>query len=216
MKDALRDEANKGDDMIPDSTLGRYIQNAVYFIEKNKELRYQEKFQKIPLEIPEVVQYPYTIDLPPNIKALRGVRLAIITTGAAEFRYLRKIAPEDAIGQSRGAWPCCYYTEAYDSLWLDAIPKEPSVLELLCHKYSGVFTDTDTSWLFEFGEQLVIAQAMTYMAPYLRSPELRGIYAPLVETELKTILTADEEFYYAGQDNRMEPLDWEAERYAHV
>lgn len=201
MVDRLQDEANKGNS-ISDTILGDCIQDAVLFIERNNTLRYMEKFQRVSPELP--VSYPFVFEQPPNIKIIRAIRGVSTEGGYARFHKLKKIEPEDAVNVQAGPISS-YWTEAQRFIYLNAIPSQNFQLELITHTYSGGMVGPETPWIFQFGRRAVIGQAMMYLAPFIRSPELIPMYQKQVQEDVRTLLQADDEFYWSGQSNVMRP-----------
>lgn len=201
--------------MVADSlrrgtTLTTQIQNntklAVQWMERNYTFKYMETFRLF-----QAVEGSRTLDLPSNviIKAHKFIRLV---DASGTYKSLKRCEPEDITSlrssqNSAGDYlPSRYWVAGNATIVFDAILQGDLNGEALFYQYTDWITGADeTHPLLGFASDVLLQQVCLFMAAFLKDVEMAAAYKTLRDEAVNTLVRAEDENKYAGQDFTMGP-----------
>lgn len=167
---------------------------AARWIERNYSFQYMRKFLVTTVDV-DATDARF-VSLPARLKRERFVRRVDGSSG--NYVRLTKVDPASVVSISQGA-PEAYWFDGDDAIVLSSLPDEDFVLEIQFEQYSAWPTG-GTHWLLENAEDALQARTMSYLAVVLRDTSLKVLYDAELKEALATLIPADENLEYSGQD----------------
>jgi hypothetical protein len=142
---------------------------------------------------------------PKQIYFLRVVRDATdVQDASKEYSNLHMIDPSTLTELGVGA-PKFYWLDALDYIWLNSIVEKDWTAELYYAQYTNWPTDTSQSpWLVNNAEELLLAQTMMHLAPFMRDQATQQLWKGQRDLALKALIDADYEFAYQNRSMKMQ------------
>ena len=174
-----------------DSVIPVFIRSSVKWLERNYTLQYMRKYASFTLD-PESAN-PRAISFPNDrVKELDFIRFL----GAnGSYSYPRKVDPQELSGSISGM-PEAYWLDGVDFIWWDNTPVEETEGEIKYTQYTdwAAVGGSDEPWILKHADDLILAQTMLLIAPYIRDPALAAQFKPLRDEAIRTLVLADEAF----------------------
>ena len=203
-KSQVSDEINQGDRL--DSLIAGALRRAGQWFERNYTFLYMERFVQINVDVSEdnarFVPWPT-----PFIKKLNFVRMysaASSTAVVPTYTYLVPIDPQ-RVSDVRSDSPSGYWLSGTDDLdvggylVLDQIGSDDLVLEAHYARRSEWPTaDADRHWLFDHGEDALLAKTMMNMAPSANEPDWLRAYQSMLDMGIKSMIDSDVDMRASG------------------
>lgn len=196
-KAQLRDAIKRGNSY--DAQLGSFFRRAARWIEQNQTLQYMRRRVVLDSVVGDSV-----ILLPTNIpiKSLEYIRFDAGDGSRYECSKGELSDPEINWSLRVGsAWPKHFYMDGVEALVFDRAFPEALPGQGIMVRYSDFPTaDNQTHWLLQHAEGLMLRQALLEFMTTARDDRGYAITVAQRDQELKTLLNADFEMRYAGQD----------------
>lgn len=195
---------NRGD--VFDSFIAQSIQYAGIKFERNRSMKYMESLVDTIHRADST--NPETVQLPSELKELRWVKLRS-DHPAAEWKMLARV--DGTFFNKRGiGTPEFYYVINDTEMQLNVTPCQDFIFRFCYYKYSSWPKLPNNSggtgfqnWLTMRGADWLVAEAMLYLAPVLRNPELVGYWASRRDEAWKTLQNTDQRLEHGPKDVRM-------------
>lgn len=195
--DAVRDALKRGNTL--DVVIASRVRQAARWIERNYTFLYMKRFGEVTVDLDS--DYPYVLEVPnADWKAIHFLR---IRDDEGEFWKLGRIDPAEELDRATER-PSGYWLDGVDRIILNQNPDSAYVFEVRWDQYTDWPTTTESSnWLIRNGEDVLIAQAMFLMAPYLRDAKMIQDYVAQRNEGLQTLVHADEESQHSDLSSSM-------------
>lgn len=169
-----------------DADIPDYVKEAALFIERNYTFQYMNRYSTFTLDA-DAAQ-PRLITLPTRIKRDNLIRL-VLADGS--YQKLVKIDPQQQTSLPTEP-PTGYYLDGDTRIWLAQIPDQDYACEIFWTAFTTWPTDySNEPWLAAYAPDVLMAQAMTDMAPHLKDPELTAMWGGKLTMHMKSLLDAD-------------------------
>lgn len=190
-----KDDANNATEL--DAMCRSAINNSILWVERNYTAKYMEVTTSFTLK---ARTYPPAYRLPKNPKSFNWTRVVEKSTydESRGYRDVARVDPRDLDSVGIGE-PTAWWLDGVEFMVFNAIADSDVKIEVQYNGYTGNLEDTDKHWLFAFAPDVVIARSMQFLAPFLREPEVLGLYRTLLDDGMKTMILADEELRNTGQ-----------------
>lgn len=176
------------DTNIPDK-----VQQAVAWIEGLHTFKHMEHYAN--LTIDSALASPRAIPLPTGFKSMKSWR---IVNSDGSYSNINKVEYYD-VSKVDLAKPTAYWQDGMDYFWLDNTPDQNYLTEMAYVGLTILPTDTSQSpYVTNNFEALILAQTLILMAPLLRSPEIVALYKPQRDELMKAAIDQDVEAREAG------------------
>lgn len=193
-----------------DNKIDRALRQSVSFLERTYSFQYMNRF--VTFTIDSSKNDPRAYSFPSRPKSIRFVRIKDTSKDTTQFHILDHIAPTE-LNELPSERPKAFWLDAWDFLWLNSVPDEDYTGEMSYVQYSDWdnFSDSDEPWLLQYAEDLMTAQVIMHVAPFIREPELTQMYKPLRDEGLQALIQAEEDLQREGG---LESMQFEARQSA--
>lgn len=197
----LRNAHGRGNEF--DSVQDGVTRRAVRLIEQNYTLSYMRRFVSFQLQA-----NTRAVPQPDRVKEIEFIRVKLGDSKSNDYRYLHYVHPkmieEKGIGSDDDRVPLAFWLDSDQYIWFDGAPSSDENLEMYYTQYSEWPTNTsETHWLLNNAEEVLLAQTMIGMAPFLRDPEVVQLWTQQRDLAMKTLLLAEDEREYHGRSFKM-------------
>jgi hypothetical protein len=185
----VADTAKRGATL--DSFIPVAIKQAVSWLERNFSYPYMKKYSTFVID-PDSAE-PRALSLPND--RLKQVLLLRLVGSDGRYYNLTRVEPQE-IAELLEGQPCAFWLDGVDLLWFDRTPTEEQNGEIRYVERTNwdVLEDSDTHWLLQHANDLLLYQTMLQISPYNRDPTLMTLYRPLRDEALRTTILDAEEF----------------------
>lgn len=189
----VSDEANRG------TTLDGYIPSAVrrlvQFLERDYSYQYMHRFNL--LTVYANANQPRAVAFPNDyVKSIEFLRFR-----KSDGKYVKmlQIQPGEDIEWNDSSLPRAYWLDGTSYLWLDSIGSDNLEFEISYYEYTDWPSDTSqTHWLLNHAEDVLLAGTMMFLGPYAREPEWMQTYKSIFDAGLLAMKQADVELQEGG------------------
>lgn len=192
IEDEVKAAAARGGSLS--SIIPGVVRRAHEWLELNYTFHYMKRFVSFTLS-----KGYSSAPLPSRVKEFYWIRTAPSRSKDAEdLKYLVRISPEEIDSIERGT-PGGFWVDGLDFIRFDKETDKDKSLEM----YHSQFTDwnnVSSTWLTENAEELVLAQSMIGLAPYMREANLVELWKPQRDAALQAVLRQQEEYEYGGRN----------------
>jgi hypothetical protein len=200
----VADAAKRGSTL--DGVIPGCVRRAAQWIEQNYTLAYMKRF--VEFTISASSSNPRVLPMPSRPKQIYFLR---IVEGAPnsqdiskEYKNLKMAAPSTLSELGKGE-PEYYWLDALDYIWLNSIVEEDHTAEMYYAQYTSWPTDTTQEpWLVNNAEELLLAQTMLHLAPFMRDQMTAELWRGQRDLSLKALIDADYEFEYQNRSLKMQ------------
>lgn len=184
------------------------VAQAVKWIERSHTFKHMERFKAFTIDSDATT--PRAISVPSGFKAFGEYGFLRILKSNNEFKFLTGIAPRQQTAIET-ATPEAFWMDGMDYFWLDNTPDEDYNAEISYVAYTTLPSDTsDSAWILDNMEDLIIAESMLLLAPKLELSE-KGIklWSKNRDDGLRSAILADEETRRTSDTDSEMVYGWE-------
>lgn len=168
-----------------DQQIKDYTAKAVLWLERNAEpgYKYMERLYQVTLN--KDATFPHVVDFP--VGKIKTTTFCRLVRSDGEYIYLKKISPQEVPSLVEDT-PAGYFINGVQGIVLDAKPTENFVLELMVVVYTS-WPDKDDSahWLLDNAPDVLEAQTLLLMAPWVRDARMRETFRQTRDEGLVTL-----------------------------
>ena len=197
IEDEVREAAARGSTL--DNIIPSVVRRAHVWLERNYTFAYMKQLMSVVL--PEDAR---CMPLPPRVKEIYWLRTSPKATGKEDkLRYLVRVDPIEISSASLGI-PSGWWLDSNEYIFFDAQPGEDVPLQMYFSRYTAYPSDnTEKTWLTDNAEELLIAQSMLHLAPFMRDETLVQFWQPRRDVELDAHYRREEELERGGTSMKM-------------
>lgn len=193
----VKDAVKRGTTL--DALIITATKQAALWLERNRTFKYMERYVTFNLD-PSAAN-PRAVALPSGgIKSIEFMNLLLATGGR---QGLFQIDPEDVTLVETAA-PNGYWIDSDQYFWFDNTPDQVYNLEMSYARFTSWPTDlTSEPWLLKWADDLMLAQTVMQLNPFLRDDQMFTRMKVLRDESLRTILLTDEELRQSGRSDAL-------------
>lgn len=200
----VADAAKRGSTL--DSVIPGCVRRAAQWIEQNYTLAYMKRF--VEFTISASAANPRVLPMPSRPKQIYFMRVVREAPGSQdvskEYSYLHMTDPS-TLGELGVGAPQYYWLDAFDYIWLNSIVEQDWKAEMYYAQYTDWPTDTTKEpWLVNNAEELLLAQSMLHLAPFMRDTATQQLWKGQRDLALKALIDSDYEFEYQNRSMKMQ------------
>ena len=198
----IREETNKDVNALTDAKIRSSIRDALTHIETEEDWVYMDT--KTAFTIDPADPNPERIAMPSRIKKIEYVFTQETTGDSTVRHWIDEVKPED-INSIREGRPERYWKDSMNYLYWDRTPTDEIYTGELSAYTFTTWSDADVfePWIFESAHTYVKLQAIVFLAPFLREPEMLQTYGELFRMSREAALVMNTELELGNQKPRM-------------
>ncbi len=181
------------DGPLNDPTMAQFIPEATRQAAAWLERNYTYLFMEVKFDF-VITKGDSIVELTATASQIKSIKWARITKSDGNFDYLQQVDANDLIDKPTQR-PETFWLAGIDEMYLGEDPDAAYTMETVVALYTDWLSNNNnfTHWLLDHAQDLLLAQTVLQLAPYMREPEWIPLYTQRRDEGLRTSILQDQE-----------------------